>query len=226
MDFRILGSLEVLSEGPRRVRFTEMEYAVPRECGPEAVRRTVEWIRSNRYPVFFPIEMRVSAGDDALLSPAHGRDTAYIAVHVPARTDPGSWFAALESMAAGTPTVAAVIPSATAQLAQLRELIFAPSIEGVSMAFLAMNVANQCLCVTWALLAHEQSVTIASLCIGSLMTASLVSATLRRSGVVRARSGLRSSKSGVTPGHMAVTSNPPAERSTELHSPSNPSERS
>src|SRR3954452_24255671 len=65
----------------RRVRFTEMEYALPREHGPEAARRVVEWVRANRYPVFFPIEMRVSAGDDASLSPAHERDTAYIAVH-------------------------------------------------------------------------------------------------------------------------------------------------
>jgi L-gulono-1,4-lactone dehydrogenase len=65
----------------RRVRFTEMEYGVPREHGPEAARRVIEWIRANRYPVFFPIEMRVAAGDDALLSPSHERDTAYIAVH-------------------------------------------------------------------------------------------------------------------------------------------------
>lgn len=65
----------------RRVRFTEMEYGVPREHGPEAVRRVVEWVRSNRYPVFFPIEVRVVAGDDALLSPSHERDTVYIAVH-------------------------------------------------------------------------------------------------------------------------------------------------
>jgi L-gulonolactone oxidase len=65
----------------RRVRFTEMEYGVPRRHGPEAARRVIEWVRSNRYPVFFPIEMRVAAGDDALLSPSHERDTAYIAVH-------------------------------------------------------------------------------------------------------------------------------------------------
>jgi L-gulonolactone oxidase len=65
----------------RRVRFTEMEYGVPRQHGPEAARRVIEWIRANRYPVFFPIEMRVAAGDDALLSPSHERDTAYIAVH-------------------------------------------------------------------------------------------------------------------------------------------------
>jgi FAD-linked oxidoreductase len=65
----------------RRVRFTEMEYGVPRERGPEAVRRTIEWVLRNRYPVFFPIEVRVAAGDDALLSPSHERDTAYVAVH-------------------------------------------------------------------------------------------------------------------------------------------------
>jgi FAD-linked oxidoreductase len=65
----------------RRVRFTEMEYAIPREHGPEAARRVIEWVRANRYPVFFPIEMRVAAGDDASLSPSHGRDTAYVAVH-------------------------------------------------------------------------------------------------------------------------------------------------
>ncbi|HEV2728370.1 MAG TPA: D-arabinono-1,4-lactone oxidase, partial [Solirubrobacterales bacterium] len=65
----------------RRVRFTEMEYGVPRENGPEAVRRVIEWVRRNEYPVFFPIEMRVAAADDALLSPSHERDTAYIAVH-------------------------------------------------------------------------------------------------------------------------------------------------
>ena len=65
----------------RRVRFTEMEYGVPREHGPEAARRVIEWVRRNRYPVFFPIEMRVAAGDDADLSPSHERDTAYIAVH-------------------------------------------------------------------------------------------------------------------------------------------------
>lgn len=65
----------------RRVRFTEMEYGVPREDGPEAVRRVIEWVRHNEYPVFFPIEMRVAAADDAFLSPSHERDTAYIAVH-------------------------------------------------------------------------------------------------------------------------------------------------
>jgi L-gulonolactone oxidase len=65
----------------RRVRFTEMEYAIPRQHGPEAVRRVLELVRERRLPVGFPIEFRLVAPDDALLSPAHGRETAYIAVH-------------------------------------------------------------------------------------------------------------------------------------------------
>ena len=65
----------------RNVRFTEMEYGVPRADGPTALRRVIEWVRSNRFPVFFPIEVRVTAGDDADLSASHDRDTTYIAVH-------------------------------------------------------------------------------------------------------------------------------------------------
>jgi len=82
----------------RRVRFTEMEYGVPREHGPEAARRVIEWVRSNRYPVFFPIEMRVTAGDDALLSPSHERDTAYIAVHQYRGMEWRPYFEAVESI--------------------------------------------------------------------------------------------------------------------------------
>jgi L-gulono-1,4-lactone dehydrogenase len=65
----------------RRVRFTEMAYAIPREHGPEAVRRVLRLVRERRLPVGFPIEFRLVAPDDALLSPAHGRETAYVAVH-------------------------------------------------------------------------------------------------------------------------------------------------
>ena len=39
------------------------------------------------------------ATDDVPRSTASGRDTAYIAAHVPAGTQPGSWFAALEAIA-------------------------------------------------------------------------------------------------------------------------------
>ena len=54
----------------RLVRFEEMEYSVPREHAVEAVRRARAALE--RHPVSFPIELRFSAADDALLSPAHG----------------------------------------------------------------------------------------------------------------------------------------------------------
>jgi L-gulonolactone oxidase len=65
----------------RRVRFTEMEYAIPREHGAEVVRRVLALIRERGFPVGFPIEFRLVAPDDAFLSPAHERETAYVAVH-------------------------------------------------------------------------------------------------------------------------------------------------
>jgi L-gulono-1,4-lactone dehydrogenase len=67
---------------PRLVRFTEMEYALPRERTAEAVRRVMESIPARGFAVPFPIEVRLVAGDDALLSPAHGRPTGYVAVHM------------------------------------------------------------------------------------------------------------------------------------------------
>jgi FAD-linked oxidoreductase len=66
----------------RVVRFTEMEYAIPREMGPEALRRVLDMIDRRGFAVPFPIEFRVVAPDDAYLSTAYGRDTVYIAVHM------------------------------------------------------------------------------------------------------------------------------------------------
>jgi L-gulono-1,4-lactone dehydrogenase len=65
----------------RTVRFTEMEYAIPRERTAEALERVLGLIERRRIRVGFPIEMRVVAPDDALLSTAEGRPTGYIAVH-------------------------------------------------------------------------------------------------------------------------------------------------
>ena len=67
---------------PRLVRFVEMEYALPRDALPDVLARARAWIDETGFPVSFPMEVRIGAGDDALLSPAHGRDSAYLAVHV------------------------------------------------------------------------------------------------------------------------------------------------
>ncbi|MPZ62487.1 MAG: FAD-binding protein [Propionibacteriales bacterium] len=67
---------------PRRVRFTEMEYAIPRVHAAEAVRAVRAVSERREYAVSFPLEVRWVAPDDALLSPACGRETCYIAVHM------------------------------------------------------------------------------------------------------------------------------------------------
>ncbi|MGK2954352.1 MAG: D-arabinono-1,4-lactone oxidase [Solirubrobacterales bacterium] len=65
----------------RTIRFNEMEYALPREDGPEALNRVIDLIESGKFPMGMPIECRVVAEDDAFLSPACGRATTYLAVH-------------------------------------------------------------------------------------------------------------------------------------------------
>ncbi|MFA9400884.1 MAG: D-arabinono-1,4-lactone oxidase [Acidobacteriota bacterium] len=65
----------------RTIRFTEMEYALPREAAPEALLRVLDLIRAERFPLAMPIECRVVAGDDALISPTHRQDSAYLAIH-------------------------------------------------------------------------------------------------------------------------------------------------
>ncbi|MBK5233579.1 MAG: FAD-binding protein [Thermoleophilia bacterium] len=65
----------------RTIRFNEMEYALPLEVAPEAVSRVLDLIETQRFPMGMPIECRVVAGDDALLSPAYERPSTYIAVH-------------------------------------------------------------------------------------------------------------------------------------------------
>jgi FAD-linked oxidoreductase len=81
---------------PRLVRFVEMEYALPRSAAAEAVRRVRALIEERRLPVSFPIELRFSAADDAFLSPAAGRESAYVAVHVFAGTPWGELFRSTE----------------------------------------------------------------------------------------------------------------------------------
>ncbi|WP_345771857.1 D-arabinono-1,4-lactone oxidase [Geodermatophilus sabuli] len=83
----------------RRVRFLEMEYAVPREQAPAVLEQLRRVHEDGDWRTAFPVEVRLAAADDIPLSTASGRDTAYIAAHVPAGTEPGPWFAALEAIA-------------------------------------------------------------------------------------------------------------------------------
>ena len=66
---------------PRLVRFVEMEYGIPIEALPDALRRVCELTTTLSYPTLFPIEVRVSAADDIALSTGFGRTNGWIAVH-------------------------------------------------------------------------------------------------------------------------------------------------
>ncbi|WP_255640878.1 D-arabinono-1,4-lactone oxidase [Isoptericola luteus] len=65
----------------RRVRFAEMEYALPRAELRDVLAELDGWLRRSSEPVPFPVEVRFAAADDVWLSTARGRETAYVAVH-------------------------------------------------------------------------------------------------------------------------------------------------
>lgn len=65
----------------RRVRFLEMEWALPAERGADALREIRSLIGRREFPLMFPLEYRWVRGDDLWLSPDHGRDSVHISLH-------------------------------------------------------------------------------------------------------------------------------------------------
>ncbi|MGW1609845.1 D-arabinono-1,4-lactone oxidase [Streptomyces sp. NPDC002285] len=83
---------------PRRVRFVEMEYAVPREAVVETLRELKALVERSGLRVSFPVEVRTAPADDITLSTASGRDSAYIAVHMVKGTPYQRYFTAAEQI--------------------------------------------------------------------------------------------------------------------------------
>ncbi len=81
---------------PRTFRFREMEYAVPVEAIPDAVREVHALIRRKGWRISMPIEVRCAAADDLWLSTASGRATGYVAVHRFASERLGEYFREVE----------------------------------------------------------------------------------------------------------------------------------
>lgn len=86
---------------PRRVRFREMEYALPREHVPAALRAVRALIEEKGWRITFPVEVRVAAADQNWLSTAYGRESGYIAIHRYWREDPTEYFEAVEAIMRG-----------------------------------------------------------------------------------------------------------------------------
>jgi L-gulono-1,4-lactone dehydrogenase len=66
---------------PRRVKFVEMEYGLPRAAIPTAFGELRKIIDRLDLKVALPVEVRFTAGDDIWLSHGHGRENGYIAIH-------------------------------------------------------------------------------------------------------------------------------------------------
>jgi L-gulonolactone oxidase len=77
---------------PRRVRFCEMELAVPRRAAVDAIRSVVKAVEGSGMDISFPVELRVAAADDIPLSTASERESAYLAFHLPAGVDYRAYF--------------------------------------------------------------------------------------------------------------------------------------
>ncbi len=82
----------------RSVVFREMEYAVPREVGLEALQEVRRWIDASGIAVSFPVEVRTTPADDIALSTSSGRDSMYLAFHMNAQTDHTGYFAGVEEI--------------------------------------------------------------------------------------------------------------------------------
>ena len=86
---------------PRRVVFREMEYAVPREVGLQALRDIRALVDRSDWRIGFPVEIRVCPADDVPLSAAYDRDSIYLAFHTNPQTDHRGYFRGVEDVLRG-----------------------------------------------------------------------------------------------------------------------------
>jgi FAD-linked oxidoreductase len=85
---------------PRKVRFVECEYGVPRESLLDVLAELRRAVPRLPAPVMFPVQVRVAPADDIWLSTASGRDSGYIAIHQYVGLPYQPYFDVLESIAA------------------------------------------------------------------------------------------------------------------------------
>ncbi|WP_170331627.1 D-arabinono-1,4-lactone oxidase [Ruegeria arenilitoris] len=82
----------------RHIRFNEMEYHLPPDLAGDVLQEVITRLHRDHKDIYFPIEVRQTAGDTACLSPFQGGPRTSIAVHTDAREDHRRYFDALESL--------------------------------------------------------------------------------------------------------------------------------
>ena len=80
----------------RRVRFNEMEYALPYAAVPAVLDELKTLFRRGEISSTYPLEVRAAAPDTAWLASNHGRETGYIAVHQHFGQDYREYFSRVE----------------------------------------------------------------------------------------------------------------------------------
>jgi FAD-linked oxidoreductase len=78
---RRVGPAYQIFPSERAIRFEEMEYELPRANGMAALQETITYIRKRRLPIAFPLEFRLTAGDDIWMSPFNKGPAASISLH-------------------------------------------------------------------------------------------------------------------------------------------------
>jgi L-gulonolactone oxidase len=84
----------------RRVRFTEMEYGLPRQALPEALAGLRRIVDGLPFKVLFPVEVRFTGPDDIWLSHGYDRESVYLAIHQYVGMPYEPYFRAFEAIAA------------------------------------------------------------------------------------------------------------------------------
>lgn len=82
----------------RKVRFREMEYALPLETVPAVLGELDAMIVRKGLNISFPVEVRSAAADNIALSTANNRQSGYIAIHQHIKTAPFEYFKAAEEI--------------------------------------------------------------------------------------------------------------------------------
>ncbi len=80
--------------------FHELEYFVPLDRGPDALRAMRELMLARLPESVYPLEVRTVGADEAWLSPQHGQDTCVISVSGTPGTDYGDYLRSVDSLLA------------------------------------------------------------------------------------------------------------------------------
>ena len=82
----------------RHVRFKEMEYHLPPDATGDVLAEVFRLLERDHKDIYFPVEVRQTAGDTACLSPFQGGPRISVAIHTDAHEDHRKYFNSMEPL--------------------------------------------------------------------------------------------------------------------------------